>query len=97
TSGAAQAWTAAPIRHLRIDPHEFPEVRTFHLGPVKLGAMDEAAPSFTIRWAGADPDGDAATMAFYYDTNTNIADGMTLITSGVSMSAGAYVWNAAAV
>ena len=72
-------------------------MRGFHLGPVKLGAMDEAAPSFTIRWAGADPDGDAATMAFYYDTNTNPGDGMTLITSGVSMSAGAYVWNAAAV
>jgi hypothetical protein len=96
-TGAAQNWTAAPIRFLRLDPHELPEVRAFHLGPVKLAAMDAAAPSFTIRWAGADPDGDAVSMAFYYDTNTNPADGMTAITSGVSMSAGAYVWNAAAV
>jgi hypothetical protein len=97
TSGAAQAWTAAPIRHLRFDPHEFAEVRGFHLGPVKLGAMDAATPSFTIRWFGSDADGDAATMSFYYDTNTNPNDGRTPIASGVPLSAGAYVWNAAAV
>jgi hypothetical protein len=96
-SGAAQPWSAAPIRHLRIDPHEFPEVRGFHIGAVKLAAMDEAAPSFTIRWFGSDPDGDPATLTLYYDTNTNPADGMTAIASGVSMAAGAYTWNAAAV
>ncbi len=96
-SGAAQSWTAAPIRHFRIDPHEFPEVRGFHIGPVKLGAMDEASPSYTIRWTGTDPDGDAARVSLYYDTNTNPADGMTAIATGVPMSAGAYVWNAAAV
>jgi hypothetical protein len=95
--GAQQAWNVAPIRFFRIDPHELPEVRTFHIGPVKLARADEAAPTFTIRWAGSDPDGDPATVSLYYDTNTNPGDGMTLIASGVSLAAGAYTWNAAAV
>jgi hypothetical protein len=93
----AQGWTVAPIRHLRIDPHEFAESRQFHLGAVKLAAVDEGGPSFTIRFTGADADGDAATVALYYDTNTNPLDGRTLIANNVPLSAGSYVWNAAGV
>jgi hypothetical protein len=95
--GVAQPWMTAATKHFRIDPHEFPEVRGFHLGPVRIAAMDEAAPSFTIRWTGADADGDATNVALYYDTNTNPGDGMTLIASGISMATGAYQWNAGAV
>jgi hypothetical protein len=96
-TGAQQAWTAASVRHFRIDPHEFPEPRQFHLGEVKLAAVDEAAGSFTIRFAGFDFDNDAATVALYYDTNTNPSDGRTLIVSNVAMSAGAFQWNTASV
>jgi hypothetical protein len=96
-TGAAQAWSAAPVTFLRIDPHEFPEARNFHVSGVKLGAVDEAAPFFTVQWFGADADGDAATVSLYYDTNTNPGDGMTLIAANVAMSGGAYQWNASAV
>ena len=97
TTGGAQPWMAAPIKYLRIDPHEFPDPHVFHLGAVKLAAVDAGGPSYTIEFAGSDPDGDAATVSLYYDTNTNPSDGRTLIAANVPMSAGRYVWNAAGV
>ena len=91
-------WTSARMRHLRIDPNEFPESLNFHMGPVKLAADDETSNgSFTIRWAGGDADGEAATIALYYDTNRDSSSGLTPIVSGVPLSAGAYTWNAGSV
>jgi hypothetical protein len=91
--GSMQSWTAADVRHFRIDPHEFKVARQFHFDNVKLAAMDEAFGSFTIRFSGSDADGNPSTVSLYYDTNTNPNDGRTLITSGVSLGAGSYTWN----
>ena len=103
-SGAAQAWTTAPITFLRIDPHEFPEARNFRLGNVRLAAVDEASPVFTLQWGGvlpggtaADADGDPATVSLFYDTNTDPADGMTAIASNLAIGTGSFQWNAASV
>ena len=92
--GAGVAWTAAGVRYLRIDPHEFAEQRGFHIDDVKLAAMDEPANgAFTIRFAGADADGHPATVALYYDTDRNPSSGLTAITANVPLSTGQYVWN----
>jgi len=90
----ATPWTSFNIRHLRLDPFEFPSVTTFHLRDVKLAADDQTTSgTFTIRFSGVDPEGDPTTMALYYDTDTNPASGLTLITSGVALSSGQYVWH----
>jgi FG-GAP-like repeat/Kre9/KNH-like N-terminal Ig-like domain len=89
----ATVWNAAPIRHFRIDPFEFPEVVTFHLANVKLAADDATTGGkFTIHWSGSDPEGDATTVSLYYDTDQNPGNGMTLIASGLPLSAGQYLW-----
>jgi len=91
--GNATVWGAAPIRHLRFDPFEFAEVVDFHLSNVKLAADDATSGgTFTIRWTGSDPNGDPTTVSLFYDTDTNPGSGLTPITSGVSLSAGQYLW-----
>jgi hypothetical protein len=96
--GNAQAWTAANVRYLRIDPHEFAEQIPFHIDNVKLAAMDEdSGGTFTIRFAGSDPDGDTTSLALYYDTDRNPANGLTLIASNVPLASGQYAWNSAGV
>jgi hypothetical protein len=91
--GSMKLWMAEAVRHFRLDPHEFDGPHPFHLDNIKLAAMDESSGSFTIRFAGSDADGDAATVSLYYDTNTNPNDGKTLIASGVALSAGQFTWN----
>lgn len=95
--GAAEPWTAGVKRHLRLDPHEFPQARTFHIDDVKLTAMPVAGSTFPITFLSADADGDAATVSLYYDTDTNPDNGKTLIASGIPRSAGQFVWNTAGV
>ncbi len=90
--GVREPWTAGPKRHLRFDPHEFPQPRTFHIEDVKLTAKPVAGGSFTIRFLAADRDGDAATVSLYYDTDTNPGNGKTLIASGIPRTAGQFVW-----
>ena len=43
-----EAWTAGNKRHLRFDPHEFGQARTFHIDDIKLTAKPVAGSSFTI-------------------------------------------------
>jgi hypothetical protein len=95
----ATPWTVQNVRHLRIDPFEFAEHLTFQIPAVKLAADDATANGrFTIKFAGSDPNGDAATVALYYDTDTNSASGLTLITQGLPLStAGQFVWNTSGV
>jgi hypothetical protein len=93
----AEPWTAGPKRHFRFDPHEFGQARTFHIDDIKLTAKPMGASTFVIRFLGADGDGDAATVSLYYDTDTNAANGKTLIVSGVPQATGQYVWNTTAV
>ena len=96
--GAGTAWTAANVRYLRIDPHEFAEQRGFHIDQVKLAAMDEPSNGvFTIRFAGSDADGHAASVTLYYDTDKNPANGLTHIVSSVALGNGQYGWNTSGV
>ena len=95
--GVQEPWTAAPKRHLRLDPHEFPEPRTFHIEDVKLTAKPVAGASFTITFLAADRDGDSGTVSLYYDADTNPANGRTLIASGIPRAAGQFVWNTSVV
>jgi hypothetical protein len=98
TEGAVTPWTAAHVRYLRLDPHEFGDVRGFHIDNIKLAAMDETTSnSFTIRFTGSDADGDVATVALYYDTDQNQANGRTLIANGIPLSSGQYTWNTAGI
>ena len=94
---AGEPWTAGVKRHLRLDPHEFPQARTFHIDDVKLTAKPVAGSTFPIMFLSADADGDAATVSLYYDTDTNPGNGRTLIASGIPRSAGQFVWNTAGV
>jgi hypothetical protein len=95
--GAAEPWTAGVKRHLRLDPHEFPQARSFHIDDVKLTAKPVAGSAFTITFLSTDADGDAATVSLYYDADTNPGNGRTLIASGIPKSAGQFVWNTAGV
>lgn len=96
--GAGLAWTAANVRYLRIDPHEFAEQRGFHIDQVKLAAMDEPANgAFSIRFAGSDADGHAASVTFFYDTDRNPSSGLTQIVSGVPLGNGQYTWSTSGV
>jgi len=95
--GSGETWTAAPKRYLRLDPHEFPTARTFHIDDVKLTAKPVAATSFTIRFVGTDADADATTVSLYYDVDTNPSNGKTLIASSIPASAGQVVWNTSGV
>ena len=92
--GFPTGWTARNVRHLRLDPFEFAEQINFHYGAVKLAADDETKNgSFTIRFVGSEPDGDAVNVALYYDTDRDPSSGLALITSAVPLAAGQYVWN----
>ena len=95
--GTPEPWTAGAKRYLRLDPHEFPQPRTFLIDDVRLTAKPVAGTTFPILFVSNDADGDAATVSFYYDVDTNPSNGRTLITSGVPRSAGSFAWNTAGV
>ena len=95
--GTPEPWAAGPKRYLRLDPHEFPQARTFHIDEVRLTAKPAAGATFPIQFVSNDADGDAATVSFYYDVDTNPGNGKVLIMSGVPRSAGSFVWNTAGV
>jgi hypothetical protein len=97
SGGSGEFWTAGPKRYLRIDPHEFPTARTFHIDDVKLTAKPVAATSFSIRFVGADADADPTTVSLYYDADTNPGNGKTLIASGIPATAGQFQWNTTSV
>jgi hypothetical protein len=92
-----ELWTAGPKRYLRLDPHEFPTARSFHVDDVKLTAKPVGGTSFTIRFLATDADADATTVSLYYDVDTNPSNGKTLIASGIPASAGQFTWNSASV
>jgi hypothetical protein len=96
-AGSAETWTAAPKRYLRLDPHEFPTARTFHIDDVKLTAKPVAATSFNITFVGTDADADATTVSLYYDADTNPGNGKTVIASNIPAAAGQFLWNTAGV
>jgi hypothetical protein len=74
------AWTTSNWTTFRLDPHEFPIARTFHLDDVLLTANDRANHSFGIKWCydNGGEDEDLLTN-LYYDTDTSWANGKTFI------------------
>jgi hypothetical protein len=98
-TGNATPWTAANVRHFRIDPFEFAQQVAFHVDSVKLSAIPETQNNrFTIKFAASDPDaGDSPVVNLYYDTDANPASGLTPIATNVPAANGQFVWNTAAV
>ncbi|OFW06099.1 MAG: hypothetical protein A3H96_23805 [Acidobacteria bacterium RIFCSPLOWO2_02_FULL_67_36] len=95
-SPGRELWTATNKQHLRFTPHEFTTVCPFHVDDVKLTANPASSGTFTIKFTGADADGDSVTVDLYRDTDQDPAS-KTLIASGIAASAGQYVWNTTAV
>jgi hypothetical protein len=93
-TGAAEIWTAAHKRILRLDPHEFSTARTFHIDDIKLTAKPVSLGTYTVRFTGSDADGDPTTVTLYWDTDLNPWNGRTAIAS-VAIGAGQYLWNTA--
>jgi len=97
--GAQQVWSAANIRHFRIDPHEFIALRRFHIDNVRLAAMREASGSFVIRYVASDADlvDSGATVKLYYALDKNPA-ARQLIASSLPLSPdGQYIWDISSV
>jgi hypothetical protein len=87
----------------RIDLHEAHAARSFRLSKVKLAADDEPNGNgfFIVKWNVADGtfsrqiaggNGSDATVALYYDTDTDPST-KTAIASGVNAAAGQYAWD----
>ncbi len=91
-------WTASSKTQFRFDPHEFSS-RVFHLDDVKLTAIPVASGTYTIRYAGSDADAsDTPTVALFYDTDQDPANGKTAIVSGLALSgSGSYAWDTSVV
>jgi hypothetical protein len=75
----------------RLDPHEFPTARTFHLDYVMLTGDTTAGNSFDIRYLSSDGDGPAPLPQFFFDNNASGFDGtaITCTTNAASVAAGA--------
>lgn len=105
-NGVSDPWQGS-MSELRIDPYESNAPRWFRLADVRIAADDEPNGNgyFAIRWqvrdatfssevAGASPGGSDATIALYYDTDTNATNGRAVIAT-VPASSGIYNWNVA--
>lgn len=105
-SGNYDYWEG-DIATFRIDPYESTVPRWFRLADVRIAADDEPNGNgfFVIRWqapdatftsgvAAASPTGSDATVALYYDSDTNPANGRVLIANAAA-SAGLYNWSVA--
>lgn len=97
----SESWALRSVRYLRFDPHEIAEVQApFSLDNVKLTAPDEVTLGgpYTVRWTLADADaGGTRTVRILLDTDTNVANGTTLIAQGIPAGSGAYTWQAQGV
>lgn len=105
-NGGVDPWQGS-MGVLRVDPHESDlQSRWFRLADVKLASDDEPNGNgfFTVTWRSFDATyrygtfGPAqGSVSLYYDTDTNPANGMTLIASNVPASNERYSWNVAGV
>jgi len=97
-SPSHSGWTGT-IDTFRIDPHEFPDGRSFFFDDVRITSDWRVDTSFQIQWTMEDADtATGATVAFYYDTDRTGYNG-TLIQSGISAPAGSgtTTWNTTSV
>jgi hypothetical protein len=101
---SGQLWKdTAEMGLFRIDLHEAHAPRSFRLSKVKLAADDEPNGNgfFIVKWNVADGtfsrqiaggNGSDATVALYYDTDTDPGT-KTAIASGINAAAGQYAWD----
>lgn len=63
-------WGRVAVTDLRLDPHESPTPRAFHLDWVTLtGDVVAGGDHFRIRYQAADPDGGAPSVRLFYDAD----------------------------
>lgn len=96
---SAYGWRDS-MKYIRFDPNEIANAAgtltsTFHLDYIKLTAPDVAYGAFDIRWNATS--GISPTVSLYYDTDTTVSNGMTLITSTLPAATGSYTWDSSAV
>ena len=70
------------VRYLRVDPFEFPESRSFHMGPVQLRSTPSARYVWPVLLQLQDADGDPLSV--------RIKSGDTLLGSASSLAAGTH-------
>jgi hypothetical protein len=96
TSPSHTGWNGL-LDGFRVDPHEFPEPRTFYVKSVYLRAFERTDASYTIRWnyGTAGTSGSPALTLFYDSDNTGFNG--TPIATVTDPATGAYTWNTAAL
>jgi len=84
-------WRASSQRRqLRFDPTESPVAITWHLDYIRLTANDTAQRNSTFQIKYLLNKTAGVSVTFYYDTDTNPANGRTLANQMVSSSSGPY-------
>lgn len=78
---STRTWSGQ-VRYLRIDPFEFPESRSFHIGPAQLRTTPTARHVLPVIVQIADSDNDAL--------NVKVKSGSTLLGSASGLSAGGH-------
>lgn len=78
---STRTWSGL-VRYLRIDPFEFPESRSFFVGPVQLRATPAARHIVPVRLHLNDADGDTMSV--------KIKSGSTLLASATSLAPGEH-------
>lgn len=76
-------WSNTDKRGLRIDPHEFPEERTFDLDYVLLTANDRASTTYTIRSHITDADRQQPTVQLFYSPTQTESNGTPITCGGM--------------
>jgi hypothetical protein len=82
-------WAASNPKVFRLDPHEFPTPRAFHVDYVMLTGDMTAGNSFDIRYQASDGDGAAPVPQFFFDNNASGFDGTAITCSANAASVAA--------
>jgi hypothetical protein len=94
--GASPTWAASNPKVFRLDPHEFPTPRAFHVDYVMLTGDTTASNSFNIRYQSSDGDGPAPEPQFFFDNNASGFNGTAITctqnTASVAVGAGFKVF-----
>jgi hypothetical protein len=91
--GSSPTWSASNPKAFRLDPHEFPTVRAFHVDYVMLTGDNTAGNSFDIRYQASDGDGSTPTVQFFFDTNASGFDGTAITCTNATSAAAVGSFN----
>jgi len=95
-------WGRTPVTDLRLDPHESPIPRAFHLDWVTLTGDVVADDSFRVRYQAVDPDGGTPVARLFYDTDRRATGGaprtpIACVPDPGHPAAGSCLWRTAGV